>query len=95
MCWICNPSCGKCKPPIQIVKCLACRAHNLANRKTCKKCGTALPERVEGPAVMCSHSGMMCTNPCNKHKIIPKDGVVMPCSWNTLPGRKSDNSEGR
>jgi hypothetical protein len=88
MCWVCNPSCGKCKPPIQIVKCPGCGAHNLANSKNCKKCRSNLPEPVEQSAIRCQYSGMMCANPCNRHQGIPKDGVVRPCNRNTPPKKE-------
>ncbi|HEY3423643.1 MAG TPA: hypothetical protein VGL27_02510 [Negativicutes bacterium] len=90
MCWVCNPSCGKCKPPIQIVKCPGCGVHNLADIRNCKKCRAVLPARVEQSTTMCLYSGMMCANPCNKHQEVTKDGVIMPCTWNTPPKKGSD-----
>ncbi|MBP2652762.1 MAG: hypothetical protein H6Q73_331 [Firmicutes bacterium] len=87
MCWVCNPFCGKCKPPLRIIRCPVCNAHNFANWKICKKCGAVLPERT---AVMCSYSGLPCVNPCDKHKISPKDGVQKPCKWNTPPKSPPD-----
>jgi hypothetical protein len=85
MCLICNPLCGRCKPPILIIKCPTCGAYNLANLANCKRCGAILPEQAEGPAIKCLYSGMMCVHPCNRHKIVPQHRAVIPCRWNTPP----------
>ncbi|MBP2645810.1 MAG: hypothetical protein H6Q75_1250 [Firmicutes bacterium] len=88
MCWVCNPFCGKCKPPLRIIKCSACKAHNFATEKVCKKCGAVLPELPERPPVLCAYSGLLCVNPCDKHKQAPVNGVQRPCRWNTPPKKK-------
>ncbi|MBP2649238.1 MAG: hypothetical protein H6Q74_63 [Firmicutes bacterium] len=90
MCWVCNPFCGKCKPPLKIIKCSVCNANNLSNGEKCNKCGANLPELPEGPAVLCAYSGQICTNPCDKHKKAPIRGEPRPCRWNTPPKKKPE-----
>ncbi|WP_094606915.1 hypothetical protein SPSIL_047520 [Sporomusa silvacetica DSM 10669] len=92
MCWVCNPSCGKCKPPIQIVKCPACGAHNLVSIKNCKKCRATLPEQIRQPAIMCHYSGLKCVNPCGRHQDTPKDGMAKLCNRNTPPSSSNNNA---
>ncbi|MBU2702337.1 hypothetical protein Ga0466249_003464 [Sporomusaceae bacterium BoRhaA] len=87
MCWSCNPYCGGCKPPKERpVKCLVC--HSLTFRDStnlCKKCGAILPAPTPRPTVMCLYIGKMCSNPCNRHKALPKDGNETTCQWHTPP----------
>lgn len=54
MCWICNPVCGRCKPPIQVIQCPACSSPSFVSMIKCRKCGAVLPEQVEGAADLCS-----------------------------------------
>jgi hypothetical protein len=90
-CWVCNPYCGKCKPPMpKPLKCAVCGKHYLpdVNAKKCIKCGADLPEfePIKKVTVKCTYSGLLCANPCNRHKAIPEGGVTKPCLRNTPPG---------
>lgn len=49
-CWICNPYCGRCKPPMpKPVKCTHCGKHTIPDSidPKCKKCGA----RLTGPEI--------------------------------------------
>jgi hypothetical protein len=93
MCWSCNPYCGNCKPPKEKPRlCVKCHAANFDTSLTkCRKCGADLPARVPPPIVKCKYSGMICANPCGKHKKAPLDGRILPCKLNTPP-KDSGNS---
>lgn len=88
-CVVCNPYCGKCKPPKQKpVKCPACGKYNfldLMEDTKCIRCRADLPIPPKPAIVKCLYSGLMCANPCKKHTKAYKDGSFMPCSNNTPP----------
>lgn len=87
-CWVCNPFCGQCKPPVVRLQCPACGKYyfpEITYEKMCKKCGSDLPEYVARPAVWCAFIEQMCAKPCERHQVSPEDGGVRPCAFHTLP----------
>lgn len=86
-CGICNPFCGKCKPPMERgLQCPNCGRFyfpEFSPDLICKRCGTELPGRPERKPAFCHYSGLVCAKPCVRHKIKDKDGVYRPCVYNT------------
>ncbi|QEM67008.1 hypothetical protein FO488_01770 [Geobacter sp. FeAm09] len=85
MCWSCNPYCGGCKPPKpKPFKCPTCNTYCFPELKTCKRCGTVLPELPKPTPVMCLYIGKMCATPCNKHKkAVEKGAPIEACKYHT------------
>ena len=67
---VCNPYCGRCKPPREpLLHCPACKAINdplKGEFGLCKRCGAALPPRKLPEAAYCNRVGAMCANPCGQ-----------------------------
>lgn len=86
-CGICNPFCGKCKPPMERgLICPSCGRYyfpEFMNELICKRCGKELPGREVRKAEFCNYSGLMCAKPCARHKVISKDGTYRLCKYNT------------
>jgi hypothetical protein len=89
-CWACNPYCGNCKPPLPKPRpCPSCqRLCFNPTEETCPNCYKQLTPYISPKVVKCSYSGLVCANPCNKHKIILPGGRVMPCKTNTPPAKR-------
>lgn len=90
-CGMCNPFCGKCKPPMERgLQCPQCGRYyfpEFLQEMICKRCGAVLPERGERQPAFCNYSGMMCAKPCARHKVISRDGIYRPCAYNTPLGK--------
>lgn len=92
-CWACNPYCGNCKPPKERPRqCPSCQKYCFnPEAKDCPRCGAELPLRVPPPVVKCHYSGLICANPCNKHKIdVSAKWHYMPCKHNTPPQKEKE-----
>jgi hypothetical protein len=85
MCWVCNPYCGRCKPPQPKPRqCSECGAYQLDPQKEkCKKCGGILPAHKPPPIVNCGYSGLVCANPCGKARKSADEYQI--CKQNTPP----------
>jgi hypothetical protein len=91
-CWVCNPFCGKCKPPVIRLQCPECSKYyfpELSKEKQCKKCGTVLPEWIPPQAIWCAYIEQMCAKPCGRYSVTPEDDVFRPCAFYTLPKKVS------
>lgn len=67
---VCNPYCGKCKPPKEpLLECPSCKTMNDPTKgdyKTCRRCGASLPPRKLPVPAFCSRVDAMCANPCGR-----------------------------
>ena len=84
-CWVCNPFCGKCKPPIKKLQCPVCGKLNfpeLMKENTCSKCGAVLPE-IKEERVWCTFIQQICINPCGKKNAVPADDEPRICEHHT------------
>ena len=87
-CWVCNPFCGKCKPPIIRKQCPECGRFyfpEMSPEIKCKKCGAELPEYIPSPPVWCAFIAQMCAKPCERYTLTSDDGIYKPCAFHTLP----------
>jgi hypothetical protein len=74
-CWVCNPICGKCKPPAKKAgSCNVCGFVTVFDKTDivlkqslcCKMCGADLSLLVVPAPVCCSYCGQWCAYPCGK-----------------------------
>lgn len=74
---VCNPFCGKCKPPREpLLECPECKTMNdplRGDSELCKRCGAKLPPRKLPVPAFCTRVGEICVNPCGR-----KNGEPMP-----------------
>lgn len=67
---VCNPYCGKCKPPKEpLLLCPGCGTMNDPTRgdyEHCRRCGTKLPERKLPVPAHCARVDAVCANPCGR-----------------------------
>ena len=67
---VCNPYCGRCKPPKEpLLACTACGTFNDPERGEfgrCKECGAELPPRILPTPIKCLRIGQMCARPCKQ-----------------------------
>ncbi len=83
MCWMCNPYCGRCRPPKEKPRsCSQCNKLCFdTERTTCEKCGAELPPRIKPQPAECLYAGVVCANPCGKSTIESEKPV--PCAYHT------------
>lgn len=95
-CWICNPMCGRCKPPAyKSVKCPECGALNIIQKAdviertglACKRCAHDLTEEVVPKPIRCKFSGLVCAYPCGKSVSGKEEYGNNKCEFNTPPRR--------
>ena len=94
-CMICNPICGKCKPPERrMVVCPECEKLSLfekhdifdGEKKLCPRCGTEVTELLRIEPITCKYSGLICAYPCGRSTDDSR-GVFLPCMSNTPMSR--------
>lgn len=89
---ICNPYCGKCKPPKQRpMECPICGKLNNIELDLCKKCGAPVP-KIDYSTGICSYTGLKCVKPCGRYAIVPKEGLAL-CKFNIPPEEASTKQE--
>lgn len=93
-CWICNPMCGRCKPPAyKSGTCPECGTMTLFDKAVikqggplpCKKCGVDLSEDVRPKVVKCNYSGLLCAYPCGNSTASKHEYGDQRCEMNTPP----------
>lgn len=88
-CMVCNPFCGRCRPPQpHIVRCPECGKLVMRGRRepwTCPQCGAALPPREK---LRCNWTGMLCDIPCMRNIRENPSGELHDCPWAEV--KKSD-----
>ena len=75
-CWLCNPLCGRCKPPWRKCICPECGQAVLVEKKkylaadhiNCDSCGADVTDVIYVEPVKCGFSGWWCAYPCGKSK---------------------------
>lgn len=97
MCIVCNPMCGRCKPPLlKAVVCPECRKlltfkkeEALSDQQhICPWCGYEVTSLVKIAPVKCQTSGKWCAYPCgNSHK--SNGPEYIDCTDNTPPNLAS------
>lgn len=69
---VCNPYCGKCKPPREpLLICSQCETTNDPEQGEfgfCKACGAQLPPRQVPEPIFCAIVDEMCARPCGRGK---------------------------
>lgn len=76
-CMICNPTCGKCRPPDwRTITCPECEKITLFTRHQslsggvhrCKHCESDLSHLVFVDPVFCGYSGQVCAYRCGRYR---------------------------
>ena len=82
VCWICNPYCGKCRPPDpKPVTCAECGEFVMLERNDlwiCSRCGSDLPRRK---VYRCNWTGRECDIPCMRNVQANATGLLHACPW--------------
>ena len=93
-CWICNPMCGRCRPPAyRSCTCAICGMLNIFPRQDvvrkeglfCKRCGADLASEVVPKVVRCKYSGLVCAYPCGNSTSSHREFGNAVCEMNTPP----------
>ena len=78
-CYVCNPQCGRCRPPRPApVKCPECGRLVFGGGICCTYCGACLPIQ---PSVFCEFAKRVCFVPCVRANETNSDGSENKCPW--------------
>jgi len=92
--WVCDPLCGRCKPPRQkALHCPGCGAYNVFDiriqvappARHCTGCGLDVTGLATPQTVECTYSGLLCANPCGRHARETEGERHRTCERNTPP----------
>ena len=78
-CYVCNPQCGRCRPPRPApAKCPDCGRLVFGGATRCVHCGAYLPNQS---SIFCEFAKRTCFVPCVRASESSSDGIENKCPW--------------